>query len=91
MGNLPTFTLQGKNVKVGIETPHGTIITKLDIKSANFIERKLISLTASHKSLPVLLDFLAEYTTETSLSKENLLHSETWSAIRDAGLLLIRF
>lgn len=91
VGNLPTFTPQGKNVKVGIETPHGVIVTKLDLKSANFMERQLKKLTASHKGLPVLSDFLTDYTTETSFAKENLLHSETWSAIRDAGLLLIRF
>ncbi len=90
-GNLPTFTPQGKNVKVGIETPHGTIITKLDVTSANFVEHKLTSLTAFHKALPTLSDFLTEYTNETNLQKEHLLYSESWSAIRDAGLLLIRF
>ena len=48
IGNLPTFTPQGKNVKVGIETPHGVIITKLDLKSANFVERQLKILTKTN-------------------------------------------
>lgn len=90
-GNLPTFTPQGKNVKVGIETQHGIIITKLDVKSAVFVENKLKSLAGAPKSLPVLADFLNEYTDATAFPKEHLLHSESWSAIRDAGLLLIRF
>ena len=91
LGNMPSFTPHGKNIKVGIETPHGIIQTKLDVKSAQFLERKIISLTNAPKSLPKLSDFLTEFTNETNFPQEHLLHSETWSAIRDAGLLLIRF
>lgn len=91
IGNMPTFTPQGKNVKIGIETPHGIIVTKLDAKSANYLEAKLKTTIVSTKSLVKLTDFLKEYTSETNLPEEQLLHSETWSAIRNAGLLLIRF
>lgn len=91
LGITPTFTPQGKNVKVGIETPHGIIITKLDAKSGNFLEQQLTKTIASQKSLVTLAAFLDLYTAETGYPKENLLHSETWSAIRNAGLLLIRF
>ena len=91
LGITPTFTSQGKNVKVGIETPHGIIITKLDAKSGNFLEKQLTTTISSQKSLLTLSAFLDSYTAETGLPKENLLHSETWSAIRNAGLLLIRF
>ncbi len=90
-GNVPTFTPQGKNIKVGIETPHGTIITKLDVKTATWLEQQLTTKLKSPKSLVALSAFLEQYTDETKLPAENLLHSETWSAIRDAGLLLIRF
>lgn len=91
LGNMPSFTPHGKNIKVGIETPHGIIQTKLDVKSAQFLERKLTSLTNAPKALPKLSEFLTEFTNETNLPQEHLIHSETWSAIRDTGLLLIRF
>ena len=91
LGRVPAFTVQGKNCKVGIETPHGIIATKLDLKSANFIEQQLTTALVSVKSLITLNDFLDQYTKETGRDREDLLHSETWSALRNAGLLLLRF
>ncbi len=91
LGNMPHFLPQNKNVKVNFDTPIGLIHTKTDAKTAEYLHNYLKNNHLLSKTLITFADFLQEYTAHTEHPQELLLGSDTWAALRQNGLLLIRF